>query len=82
MLPVVAAMSIQRAHALTYWIWVAIQLLETTALHSGYDFLGKAVVVHEEHHLRYTVNYGSIGLMDWIMGTRDVDKPRMKTKTF
>lgn len=77
MIPVVGPMTILGAHAVTYWIWLSILLLETTTLHSGYDFLERAVNVHEDHHERFTVNYGSIGLMDWIMGTRGVDRPRL-----
>lgn len=79
-MPVVVPMTILRAHALTYWLYLAIQLLETTTLHSGYDFLRRAVEIHEEHHLRNTVNFGSIGLMDWLNRTRDVDRPRRKSK--
>ncbi|KAF8608790.1 sterol desaturase [Ceratobasidium sp. AG-I] len=59
-----------RCHILTFWVFLAIELLETTCVHSGYDFLRRAAETHDLHHEKFTGNFGTIGLLDWAHGTR------------
>ena len=44
------------------------ELPETSTVHSGYDFLSWARM-HDEHHERFSVWYGSLGWLDWVHGT-------------
>ncbi|MCJ1382068.1 hypothetical protein MMC17_005180 [Xylographa soralifera] len=57
-----------RCHVVTFWAFLALELLETSTVHSGYDFLGWARM-HDEHHERFSVWYGSLGWLDWVHGT-------------
>jgi len=69
-LPIAIPPLLLRAHVLTLWAFLAVTLLETVTVHSGYDFLGGAARKHDLHHEVFSVNFGVIGLMDWIHGTR------------
>ncbi|KZT40564.1 sterol desaturase [Sistotremastrum suecicum HHB10207 ss-3] len=55
-------------HVVTWWVFLAGELVETTSVHSGFDFLGWAKM-HDRHHELFRGNYGTVGLMDWIHGT-------------
>ncbi|KZS98241.1 sterol desaturase [Sistotremastrum niveocremeum HHB9708] len=57
-----------KVHVITWWIFLAGELVETTAVHSGFDFMGWARM-HDLHHELFRGNYGTVGLMDWIHGT-------------
>lgn len=44
-------------------------------MHSGYDFAQARK--HDLHHSKFRMNYGALGVLDWVLGT-DVegwDKP-------
>ncbi|KDQ15753.1 hypothetical protein BOTBODRAFT_31639 [Botryobasidium botryosum FD-172 SS1] len=68
-LPIVLPSLILRSHIVTFWIFLAIELAETTTVHSGYDFLHGAAKMHDLHHEKFVVNYGTLGLLDWVHGT-------------
>lgn len=68
-LPIAVPPLLLRAHVLSMWAFLAVTLLETVTVHSGYDFLGGAARKHDLHHEVFSVNFGVIGLMDWIHGT-------------
>ncbi|XP_067650797.1 fatty acid hydroxylase domain-containing protein 2-like [Haliotis asinina] len=55
---------------LTTWTWFAIATFTTMIHHSGYHlpFL-TSPEFHDFHHLKYNVNYGVTGLLDWFHGT-------------
>lgn len=68
--PISLPPQVLRCHILTFWVLLAIELLETTCVHSGYDFLRRAAESHDLHHQKFTGNFGTIGLLDWAHGTR------------
>ena len=65
-------------HMLTGVGFTLITLLIGTAEHSGFDFFSQPFSArdHDEHHLKPTVNFGSLGFMDWIHGTQFVGRNR------
>jgi sterol desaturase/sphingolipid hydroxylase (fatty acid hydroxylase superfamily) len=68
-LPVSLPPQILGAHVLTNWLFLAFVLVETTAVHSGYDFAGGMARMHDLHHERFVGNYGTVGVLDWVYGT-------------
>ncbi|KAK1749666.1 fatty acid hydroxylase [Echria macrotheca] len=68
-LPVALPPLLLGTHMVTMWVFLAVTLVETSTVHSGYDFLQGAARKHDAHHEKFTVNYGVVGLMDWILKT-------------
>lgn len=69
-LPIMLPLALKRAHILSFIVFVLFELWEAAADHSGYDFLKlPPAELHDLHHAKYRVNYGTVGLMDWIHGT-------------
>lgn len=68
-LPISIPPQLLRSHILTYWTFLAFELLETATVHSGYDFFANAAKKHDLHHEKFMVNFGSIGFLDWAHGT-------------
>ncbi len=68
-LPVGLPPLLLHAHVLTYWAFVALMLVETATVHSGYDFFDGAARMHDAHHEKFNLNYGVFGWMDWMHGT-------------
>ncbi|CRK91267.1 CLUMA_CG004946, isoform A [Clunio marinus] len=64
---------ISGCHIATAWIWLGLLLISTLADHSGYHvpFLHSSEF-HDYHHLKFNVNYGATGLMDYLFGTDKV----------
>lgn len=60
---------ILHCHVVSFWVFLAVELLETTTVHSGYDFLSGIAKKHDAHHEKFLINFGSIGLLDWVHGT-------------
>ncbi|ELU42510.1 C-4 methylsterol oxidase, putative [Rhizoctonia solani AG-1 IA] len=58
------------SHIITFWIFLAFELLETTFVHSGYDFLRRVAESHDLHHEKFVGNFGTIGFLDWVHGTQ------------
>lgn len=57
-------------HILSFNFFLISVLLVGTAEHSGYDFAQPPVSkVHDLHHEKFNVNYGSLHFMDWLHGT-------------
>ncbi|KAL5336575.1 fatty acid hydroxylase superfamily-domain-containing protein [Aspergillus crustosus] len=56
-------------HIVTFWVFLAWELFGTATVHSGYDFFKGKTRMHDLHHEKFNLNYGSIGLCDWIHGT-------------
>ncbi|KAH0492927.1 hypothetical protein TgHK011_007853 [Trichoderma gracile] len=79
-LPILLPPMILGAHILTMWAFLAVQLVETATVHSGYDFFGGAARKHDRHHERFDVYFGGIGLLDWALGTdeREGEEGRRK----
>jgi sterol desaturase/sphingolipid hydroxylase (fatty acid hydroxylase superfamily) len=74
-LPIAIPPMVLRCHVLSFWVFLAVELLETATVHSGYDFLSGIAKRHDAHHEKFIVNFGSIGFLDWAHGT---DKIRHK----
>jgi sterol desaturase/sphingolipid hydroxylase (fatty acid hydroxylase superfamily) len=68
-LPVALPPVLLGSHIVTMWVFLAVTLVETATVHSGFDFLGGIARKHDAHHERFVGNYGVIGLMDWVFGT-------------
>lgn len=68
-LPISIPPMILHCHVVTFWIFLAFELLETTTVHSGYDFLSSVAKKHDAHHEKFLINFGTIGLLDWLHGT-------------
>lgn len=73
-LPYVLPGLLFRSHILSYWVFLASQLVDTATVHSGYDFFGRFAEMHDRHHELSTINYGVFGLCDWLHGTNKVRK--------
>lgn len=67
-LPITLPPQILGSHVVTFWVFLAYELANTAAVHSGYDFGGLAKM-HDLHHEKFNLNYGSVGLLDWVHGT-------------
>lgn len=77
-LPISIPPMVLRCHVVTFWVFLALELLETATVHSGYDFCGWARM-HDEHHERFSVWYGSLGWLDWLHGTTGRKSKHLKT---
>lgn len=73
-LPIVLPSMILRSHIIVYWAFLGFELIETATVHSGYDFFSGAAKKHDLHHEKFRLNYGAIGLLDWIHGTNQLKK--------
>lgn len=73
-LPISLPPQLIRSHVLTFWIFLAWELFNTATVHSGYDFFHNKAKMHDLHHEKFNLNYGSIGLWDWVLGTDKLDK--------
>jgi fatty acid hydroxylase domain-containing protein 2 len=72
-LPGALGPALLRSHLLVQYTWVAVGIVITLAHHSGYRLPGLVGVLapdfHDYHHMTFTGNYGTLGLMDWLLGT-------------
>lgn len=73
-LPISLPPQLLHSHVLTFWIFLSFELFETSTVHSGYDFFRNQAKVHDLHHEKFNLNYGTIGLLDWIHGTNVLEK--------
>ncbi len=73
-LPIALPPMLLRTHILTMWVFLAIMLVETSTVHSGYDFFDGAARMHDAHHEKFNVNFGSQGWLDWVHGTGPKEK--------
>ncbi|KAF9460681.1 C-4 methylsterol oxidase [Collybia nuda] len=75
-LPVLLPPQLLRCHIVTWWLFLAIALLGTTTVHSGYDFFfGGVARAHDLHHEKFRVNFGTLKVLDWVHGTYDGKTP-------
>ncbi|KAJ5717934.1 hypothetical protein N7488_003580 [Penicillium malachiteum] len=73
-LPISLPPQLLRSHVLTFWSFLAWELFNTATVHSGYDFFHNKAKMHDLHHEKFNLNYGSIGLFDWLHGTDKLGK--------
>ncbi|PMD32741.1 putative C-4 methylsterol oxidase [Hyaloscypha variabilis F] len=76
-LPVSLPPQILKSHILTNWAFLAFELTETATVHSGYDFLRGSAKMHDLHHEKFLVNFGSLGFLDWVHGTGKLKEKRV-----
>ncbi|GAB6026994.1 Methylsterol monooxygenase 1 [Chamberlinius hualienensis] len=58
------------SHVITIWIWTIIGYTFTLKDHSGYHFpFMPSPEFHDYHHLKFNVNYGVVGFLDWLHNT-------------
>ncbi|QPC69190.1 hypothetical protein HYE67_011421 [Fusarium culmorum] len=72
-IPIVLPPILLQTHILTMWAFVSWQLVETTTVHSGYDFFGGAAYRHDRHHERFNVNFGGMLWLDRLHGTDETE---------
>lgn len=75
-LPISVPPQLLRSHVLTFWVFLSYELFMTATVHSGYDFFDNKAKMHDLHHEKFNLNYGSIGLLDWVHGTNQLGKRR------
>lgn len=68
-LPITIPPQLLNSHILTFWLFMAYELLETTTVHSGYDFFLNAAKKHDLHHEKFLIYFGALGVLDWFHGT-------------
>ncbi|KAJ5648611.1 hypothetical protein N7490_004983 [Penicillium lividum] len=73
-LPISLPPQLLQSHVLTFWAFLAWELFNTATVHSGYDFFHNKAKMHDLHHEKFNLNYGSVGLLDWIHGTDKLGK--------
>ncbi|KAJ6028696.1 hypothetical protein N7540_004272 [Penicillium herquei] len=73
-LPISLPPQLLRSHVLTFWAFLAWELFNTATVHSGYDFFHNKAKMHDLHHEKFNLNYGSIGIFDWLHGTDKLGK--------
>ncbi|XP_070552709.1 fatty acid hydroxylase domain-containing protein 2-like [Ptychodera flava] len=67
---VVGGPAIMGSHVIVHWIWGILVLQGTCIGHSGYHFpFTRSPENHDYHHLKFNVNYGTFGVLDWLHGT-------------
>ncbi|GAM91421.1 hypothetical protein ANO11243_094710 [Dothideomycetidae sp. 11243] len=69
MLPISLPPILLHTHVLTMWAFLGYELIETSTVHSGYDFFHGAAKQHDLHHEVFMVNFGALGFMDRFHGT-------------
>ncbi|KAL4894438.1 fatty acid hydroxylase superfamily-domain-containing protein [Aspergillus ambiguus] len=75
-LPISLPPQLLGSHVVTFWVFLAYELFNTATVHSGYDFFRAKAKMHDLHHEKFNLNYGSIGLLDWVHGTDQLGKRR------
>ncbi|KAJ5103930.1 hypothetical protein N7532_004459 [Penicillium argentinense] len=73
-LPISLPPQLLDSHVLTFWCFLAFELFETSTVHSGYDFFHRKAAMHDLHHAKFNLNYGSLGLLDWFHQTDRLGK--------
>lgn len=70
LLPPLLGVIIMGSHAATAWLWFTIAILSTLNAHSGFHFpFFPSPEAHDYHHLKFTQNYGVLGVLDRLHGT-------------
>ncbi|KAK9321255.1 hypothetical protein V1517DRAFT_326978 [Lipomyces orientalis] len=73
-LPIFLPLMLTKGHILSFFVFLVFQLFETATVHSGYDFVWPPAKMHDIHHEKFNVNFGGLGLLDWLHGTSDVSR--------
>lgn len=67
------------------WIWIVITLFNVSLHHCGHEVpldelpgLGSMTHQHDYHHKAFNCNFGVIGVMDYLYGTRERSQRRSR----
>ncbi|KGO71170.1 hypothetical protein PITC_096570 [Penicillium italicum] len=60
----------------TFWVFLTYELVNTVIVHGGHDFFCHKARAHDLHHKKFNLNYGSLGLLDWVHGADKAKKRR------
>ena len=71
-LPITLPPQLLQSHVLTFWLFLGYELFSTATVHSGYDFFRNQAKMHDLHHEKFNLNYGSMGVLDWLHGTNQL----------
>jgi len=70
LLPPVLGPILMGSHVTTAWLWFSMALISTSISHSGYHFpFLPSPEAHDFHHLKFTNNFGVLGILDRLHGT-------------
>ncbi|KAH8704086.1 sterol desaturase [Talaromyces proteolyticus] len=78
-LPIIIPPTLLRVHIVTFWLFITGAIMQASIAHSGYDLgsiFGWKPEIHDYHHSMFNVNYGLLGLMDSLHGTRYTGKQK------
>jgi sterol desaturase/sphingolipid hydroxylase (fatty acid hydroxylase superfamily) len=77
MIPIILPPISLHSHIITFWIFLGMMLIETSTVHSGYDFWPHLAEKHDRHHEVFIWNFGAcIDWFDVLHGTKE--KQRVK----
>lgn len=69
-IPTVVGPIVMRSHIATSIMWVTVVLVSTTFSHCGYHLpFIPSPEAHDWHHLKFTENFGMMGILDRLHGT-------------
>jgi len=80
-MPILLPPMILDSHLVTFFVFMGLELAKSAAVHSGYDFLAMSARHHDLHHEKSIVNFGLIGLLDWLHKTKGTDRANERVKT-
>lgn len=61
---------VARCHWYVWYTWLAITIVNTTASHSGYNFVLLKASKHDLHHRNINCEFGAVGILDILHKTR------------
>jgi sterol desaturase/sphingolipid hydroxylase (fatty acid hydroxylase superfamily) len=71
--PLIAGPLIMKSHVIVYWFWLTAAVFSTITAHSGFHFpFLPSNEFHDYHHLKFSVNFGALGIMDRLHKTDEL----------
>ncbi|KAG0254830.1 Chromosome 5 4 [Actinomortierella ambigua] len=68
--PLVLGPVLMKSHVITLWIWITIGQTNAINSHCGFHLpLFPSPLAHDYHHEVFHVNFGPVGVLDWLHGT-------------
>ncbi|KAG0339625.1 hypothetical protein BG000_001713 [Podila horticola] len=68
--PLLLGPIVMKSHILTLWLWITIGQTNAINSHCGFQLpLFPSPLAHDYHHERFNVNYGPVGVLDWLHNT-------------
>ncbi|KAF9303582.1 hypothetical protein BGZ74_003467 [Mortierella antarctica] len=68
--PLLLGPIVMKSHVLTLWLWITIGQTNAINSHCGFQLpLFPSPLAHDYHHERFNVNYGPVGVLDWLHNT-------------